>query len=134
MWAGFFNRGFFPSLIFRTITALTVASLAACIVINAMPNLDRRARTELINRAAHFLFPMILMPVLAIWYFGTMPEDSLQMVLGGSVVMTMFMLLASGASLLIGLYAFIALLARRLYINGATAALLCLGFGRDCGR
>jgi hypothetical protein len=125
VWAGLFNPGFFPSLLFRTVTAMTVASLIACIVINAMADLDRTARTELINKAAHFLFPMLAMPLLGVWYFGTMPADSRQMVLGGSVVMTLFMLMAIGASLMIGLYAFLGLLIQRLYINGATATLLC---------
>ncbi len=126
VWAGFFNPGFFPSLIFRTITAMSVGSLAGCIVINMMPELDRTGRTELINRAAHFLAPMVLMPLLGAWYFGTMPADSRQMVLGGSVVMTMFMGLAIGASLLVGLYAFLALLRKKLYINAATSSLLCV--------
>jgi cytochrome bd-type quinol oxidase subunit 1/mono/diheme cytochrome c family protein len=125
VWTGFFNAGFFPSLMFRTVTAMTVGSLVACIVINGMSGLDRAARTELINRAAHFLLPMALMPLLGIWYFGTMPADSRQMVTGGSVVMTMFMGLAIGASVLIGLYAFFGLWLRHLYINGATATLLC---------
>ena len=124
VWAGFFNPGFLPSLLFRTVTAMTVAALVACVVINAIPGLDRDARRALINRAAHFLAPMALMPVLSLWYFGTMPEDSRKMVLGGSIVMTMFMALATGASLLIGAYAAFGLLMKRLYINGATAALL----------
>ncbi len=134
VWAGFFNPGFLPSLLFRTVTAMTIASLAACVVINAMPDLDREARRALINKAAHFLFPMAAMPVLSAWYFGTMPEDSRRMVLGGSIVMTLFMGLATGASLLIGLYAAFALLLKKLYINGATAALLvALSFAATAG-
>lgn len=124
VWEGFFNPGFWPSLLFRTVTAMTVAALAGCVVINAMPDLDLEARRALINRAAHFLAPMALMPFLSLWYFATMPEDSLRMVLGGSIVMTMFMALATGASLLIGAYAAFGLLMKRLYINGATATLL----------
>jgi cytochrome bd-type quinol oxidase subunit 1 len=134
VWSGFFNPGFPPSLLFRTVTAMTIASLAACVVVNAMPELDREARTELINKAAHFLFPMALMPFLSAWYFGTMPEDSRRMVLGGSMVMTLFMGLATGASLLIGLYAGFGLLRRKLYINGATASLLvALSFAATAG-
>src|SRR5262245_10404885 len=56
VWSGFFNPGFFPSLLFRTVTAMTIAALAGCVVVNAMPDLDRGARTVLINKAAHFLF------------------------------------------------------------------------------
>ncbi len=124
VWSGFFNIGFFPSLIFRTVTAMTIASLVACVVVNWMPNLDRKTRTELINRAAHLLAPIAIMPLLSIWYFGTMPPDSREMVLGASMVMMMFAALATGASLLIGLYAWMGLIMKRLYINGATATLL----------
>jgi mono/diheme cytochrome c family protein len=99
-----------------------------------MPDLDRSARTVLINKAAHFLFPMAAMPFLSAWYFGVMPEDSRRMVFGGNIVMTLFMGLATGASVLIGLYAAFALLLKRLYINGATATLLlALSFAATAG-
>jgi mono/diheme cytochrome c family protein len=55
-------------------------------------------------------------------------------VLGGSAAMTMFVGVAAGASVLIGLYAVLGILARGLYINGATAALLlALAFGATAG-
>ena len=134
VWSGFFNPSFWPSLIFRTIVAMTIAALVACAVINAIPDLDRRARTILINRAAHFLAPMALMPVLGIWYLLVIPRDSRSWVLGGSAAMTMFLMLAVGASLLIGLYAAVGLIRQKLYINGATATLLvALAFGATAG-
>jgi len=134
VWAGFFNPGFFPSIIFRTVTAMTIGALMACIVINWMPELSRSQRTQLINRAAHFLAPMILMPLLSLWYFGTMPPDSRQMVMGSSFVMTLFAGMATAAALLIGLYAWLGLIWQKLYINGATATLLCaLAFGGVAG-
>jgi cytochrome d ubiquinol oxidase subunit I len=50
--------------------------------------------------------------------------------MGGSIAMTMFMGIAAGASLLIGGYAVVGLLIKRLYVNGATALLLlALAFG-----
>ena len=113
---------------------MTVAALIACVVINTMRDLDRSARASLINRAAHFLAPIVLMPVLAAWYALILPEDSRSWITGGSVAMTMFMLLALGATLLIGAYALIGLLFQRLYINGATATLLCaLAFAASAG-
>jgi len=124
VWLGFFNPGFFPSLIFRTITAMTVGGLIACLMINLTPNLDREARTELIHKASHLLMPMVLMPPLGIWYLFTMPPDSRALAMGGNVVMTMFLGLAIGSSTLIGIYAIWGLWKRKLYINGATAALL----------
>jgi mono/diheme cytochrome c family protein len=48
--------------------------------------------------------------------------------------MTLFAGIAGGASLLIGGYAILGLLRRKLYINGATATLLCaLAFGATAG-
>jgi mono/diheme cytochrome c family protein len=125
VWDGFFNPSFWPSLFFRTITSMTIGSLAACVVINTMTGLDRRHRADLIHRAAYFLIFMTLMPVLGVWYLAVVPEDSRSWALGGSPAMTMFLLIAVSASLLIGLYAVIGLLRQRLYINGATATLLC---------
>lgn len=124
VWDGFFNPSFFPSLLFRTITSLTIAALAACLVVNLMPDLNRDERRSLLHRAIHFLAPMAAMPLLAAWYFLTLPEDSREWVLGGSVAMTLFFALGAACSLLIGAYALAALLIRRLYMNAATSALL----------
>jgi len=129
VWAGFFNPSFLPSLLFRTAVASTLASLAACVVINTM-ELPRPRRAALIARAARFAAPIAAMPLLALWYFAVIPEDSRAWLLGGSMPMTMFVGVAAGASLLIGGYVIVGLLARRLYVNGATATmLLVLAFG-----
>lgn len=130
VWSGFFNPSFWPSLFFRTITSLTIASLAACLVITTMSDFDREERRKLQNNAAWLLAPMALMPILGVWFLAVIPPDSRSWVLGGSAAMTIFMGLALGASLLIGLYAAIGLIRERLFINGATAALLlALAFG-----
>lgn len=134
IWSGFFNPSFWPSLLFRTVTSMTIAALAACIVINTMTQLTRQQRGELIQRAAQMLVPMAAMPVLGAWYLAVLPDDSREWVLGGSVAMTMFMSLAVGASLLIGGYALVGLWRQKLYINGATATLLAaLAFGATAG-
>lgn len=134
IWSGFFNPSFWPSLLFRTVTSMTIAALAACIVINTMLRLTRDERAELIQRAAQMLVPMAAMPVLGAWYLAVLPDDSREWVLGGSVAMTMFMSLAVGASLLIGGYALVGLWRQKLYINGATATLLAaLAFGATAG-
>lgn len=125
VWSGFFNPSFWPSLIFRTITSMSIAGLAACAFINSMRKLHEKQKRELIHRAAHLLSPMVLMPALGVWYFWAMPADSRAWVLGGSIAMTLFMGLAVVTSLLIGLYALIGLIWKQLYINGATATLLC---------
>lgn len=129
VWTGFFNPSFWPSLIFRTCVAATLAALAACIVINTM-ELERDRKAALIRRAARLALPITLMPVLALWYFAVLPEDSRGWLMGGSMPMTMFVGVAGGASLLIGGYVVVGLVLKRLYINGATATLLlALAFG-----
>jgi cytochrome d ubiquinol oxidase subunit I len=126
IWTGFFNAGFWPSLFYRTIASFTCAALVAMVVINCMPEFDRQAKTELINRVAIFLAPMVLMPVLGVWYLATMPADSRSWVLGGSIAMTMFMGIAVISSALIGAYALWGLIYQKLYVNAATAVLLVL--------
>lgn len=124
-WAGFFNASFWPSLLFRTVASMAIAGLVASIVINTFSDLDRPTRARLLRRAAHFLAPMVLIPLLGLWFLAVAPPDSRSWVLGASIAMTLFLNITIGASLFIGAYALIALLWKRLYINGATATLLC---------
>ena len=134
VWSGFFNPTFWPSLLFRTVVSLTIAALVACVVINLMSDLSRENRNELLNQAGRFLAPMALMPLLGLWYFAGVPEDSRTWVLGGSAAMTMFLTLAVGASLLIGLYATYAYWLGRFSVNGPAAVLLCaLAFAATAG-
>ncbi len=134
VWSGFFNASFWPSLLYRTVAAMAIAALAACVVINFASPVEREARRELIGRASLFLAPMVLMPFLGVWFLASMPPDSRSWVLGGSVTMTMFMGMGVGASLLIGAYALGAFWYLRLYINGFTAALLCaIAFAATAG-
>lgn len=134
VWRGFFNASFFPSLVFRTVTSMTIASLVACVVINTMNDFDRDRRKLLMNQAARFLAPMVLMPALGVWYFAVIPADSRSWVLGGSAAMTMFFTLGIGTSALIGAYAVLGLWKQQLYINAATATLLvALSFAATAG-
>jgi cytochrome bd-type quinol oxidase subunit 1 len=129
LYAGLFNPSFWPSLVFRTIVALTLGTLVAILVINGLA-IEREARALLIRRAARFMAPMAAMPLLALWYLAVIPDDSRQWLLGGSIAMTMFVGIAAGASVLIGAYAAIGILWRRMYVSAASAALLlALAFG-----
>jgi len=131
---GFLNPSFWPSLFFRTVVCLTLASLAGCVVVNMIPNLERDAQTALINRAAHLMIPMVLMPALGAWFLYSMPDDSRKWVLGGSPAMMLFFMISVGASVAIGGYAVVGLWMQRLYINGATGTLLILlAFGATAG-
>jgi hypothetical protein len=134
VWHGLFNPSFWPSLLFRTVTSLVLAALAACLVINLMPGMARSARRSLITRAAHLMTPMVLMPLLGAWYLAAMPPDSRGWALGGNVPMMLFLNVAILASLAVGAYAIVGLVVQRLYINGATALLLLvLAFGATAG-
>lgn len=134
VWAGFFNPSFWPSLLYRTVAALTTAALIAMVVVNFLPKLERREREDLVHIAGRLLLPMVLMPVLGIWYLASMPADSRGWATGGSPAMTMFLTIAVGSSLLVGVYALVGIYRQKLYINGATALLLCaLAFGATAG-
>ena len=133
VWAGFFNPSFWPSLFFRTVACMTIAALVAMAVVNTM-KLSREDKTALINRAAHFLVPMVTMPLLGVWFLAVMPADSREWAMGGSVAMTLFLLVAVVASGVIGAYAIFALWHQKLYINGPTATVLAfLAFGATGG-
>ncbi|MEZ6035493.1 MAG: cytochrome c [Planctomycetaceae bacterium] len=131
---GFFNPGFWPSLLFRTIVCMTLASLIGCVVVNIIPHLSREQRSELIHKSAHLMLPMLAMPLLGFWFLFSMPADSRGWVLGGSPAMMLFFMISVGASLAIGGYAFVGLWLQQLYVNGATASLLLLlAFGATAG-
>ncbi len=134
VWDGFLNPTFWPSLFYRTVASLAIASLVACVVINTIAEFSIEQKKKLINQAAWLMAPMILMPILGAWYLYVIPEDSREWVLGGSTIMTMFMQIMVGSSVLIAAYAFLGLIGKKLYINIATALLLCaLAFGATAG-
>ncbi len=134
LFDGFFNPSFWPSLLFRTVVALTLASLAACVVINLMTSVDREGKTSLMNRVAELLIPMVIMPGLGIWFLAVMPADSRSWVLGGSPAMMLFLNISIASSLAIGAYALLGLVLQKLFINTATAGLLLLlAFGATAG-
>jgi mono/diheme cytochrome c family protein len=112
-------------LLYRTVAAMAIAALAACVVIDISGPPEREARSELIGQASLLLVPMVLMPFLGGWFLASMPADSRSWVLGGSITMTMFMGMGVGSSLLIGAYALGALWYRK--INAFTVALLSAG-------
>jgi cytochrome bd ubiquinol oxidase subunit I len=131
---GFFNPSFWPSLLFRTVVCLTLASLGACVVVNFIPNMEHEHRRSLIARASHLMIPMVLMPFLGVWFLTSIPADSRGWVLGGSPAMMLFFMISVGASVAVGAYAVLGIWLQHLYINGATALLLLfLAFGATAG-
>ncbi len=129
VWSGFFNPGFVPSLIYRTLASLTIAAIVAVLVVHGVKGadgqlLDREDKAQLIGRVSWFFLPMAVMPFVGLWYLATMPEDSQEWLLGGSPTMSLFFAGSVAVSTLLGLYTVIGLLLRRLYVNAATASLL----------
>lgn len=129
LWAGFFNPSFWPSLFYRLAVSATLAALAGVLVVSRM-ELARADAAALIRTISRLFLPMIAMPALGGWFLAVIPDDSRAWLMGGSVAMSMFLALAAGASLLLGAYAVVGMVWRRLYVSGATAALLlALAFG-----
>lgn len=126
VWDGFFNPSFYPSLLYRTVAALAIAALVALVVINSIDSLRREEKAVLIHQTAKLLVPMALMPFLGAWYVLVIPPDSRAWIMGGSIAMTLFLHIAAGASVIIGVYAILGLVKKKLFINGATAFLLCI--------
>ncbi len=123
LWAGFWNASFWPSLGYRLAVSATLAALAAILVVGTL-ELARAERHRLVTMIARLMLPMIAMPVLGAWYLAVIPDDSRRWLTGGSVAMSMFLAIAAGATGLIGAYAVVGLVWKRLYASGATAMLL----------
>ena len=134
VWAGFFNPGFWPSLFYRTVAAITIAALVGLVVVNLMPGPTRQEREKLVREMSVLLVPMLAMPLLGAWYISTMPADSRSWALGGSPTIMMFLVISIGASLFIGMYCLLGIVLEKLYINAASALLLVgLAFGATAG-
>lgn len=123
-WLGFFNPTYWPSLVLRTLSSLSLAGIFAAIVATASSAYSRTQAQRVINYAAWFLAPLVLMPLAAAWFFAMVPEDALRLVMGGAIAMVLFFAFGVVSSALIGLYAFVGLIWRRRYVSLETAVLL----------
>lgn len=124
IWDGFFNPTFWPSLVYRTLVAWTLAALAAVLVVHFVAGFAKDQRRQLQRHIAWFFAPTAAMPLVGLWFLWAIPADSRAWLLGGSIAMTMFLAIAIGASTLLGLYAVVGVLWRRLTIERAPAAML----------
>ena len=136
VWDGFFNPSFWPSLLFRTVTSMTIAALVACVVANILPRLEREDREQIVHRAARFLVPMVLMPLLAVWYFLAIPRR--QPLVGAGRQRgddAVLCLGRRGSSVLVGAYALFGPgAAAALHQRGDGPALVVAGLRGDRGR
>lgn len=124
-WSGFFNPTFWPSLLLRTLSCLALAGIFVCVLVNFLPAYSREQRTRVINYGAYCLAPIILMAPASIWYFNNVPERSRLLATGGgAIAMTLFLSFGVVFSVMIGLYAYFALIRQKRYVSRETALLL----------
>jgi mono/diheme cytochrome c family protein len=107
--AGFFNPGFAPSLLIRTVAMLLLGGLFGVIVGTRIKD-DLHLKESVIAFSVKWVLPAaVLAPFLLWWYWTTLPEDTVSMTTDGVVgvgggnlaAITRHMLLAIVASALI---------------------------------
>jgi hypothetical protein len=74
IWSVFLTSGFWPTLVSRTLAALAIAGLAACITIKVSAFEDRIERQDVMGHALKFLAPMVLMPLLGAWLMASLGD------------------------------------------------------------
>jgi mono/diheme cytochrome c family protein len=109
--AGFFNPGFPPSLLIRTVVMFLLGGLFGIIVGTRIA--DEELKTRVIRFSVKWVIPAaVLAPLLIWWYWSTLPDSSVALAKGGVVgvgggkleVITRHLWLAviSGAAILLG--------------------------------
>jgi cytochrome bd ubiquinol oxidase subunit I len=125
-WDGFFNPTYWPSLALRTISCLALAGIFVAIVANGARVYDRDQARRIINHAAWFLAPLVLMVPASLWFFANVPSEPLRLVKGAAIAMNLFFLFGVAASTLLGFYAFVGLIWNKRFVNMETAVLLAV--------
>lgn len=83
--AGFFNPGFAPSLLVRTLVMLLLAALAAILVATRIHD-DDALKVRVIRFAVKWAIPAaVLLPPLLLWYWSTLPANATKLAEGGVV-------------------------------------------------
>jgi cytochrome bd ubiquinol oxidase subunit I len=120
-----YNPSFLPSTAMRTVSSLALAGIFVAIVASARSaKYDRAQRTQIIKWGSLFLMPLALMPVLAYWYFSTVPESARRYALGDAVAMTFIFAFGIIASFLVGVYSYFGMYRKARDINIETALLM----------
>jgi len=136
--AGFFNPGYLPSLLIRTVVMFLIGGLFGIIVASRITD-DYDLKQRVISFSAKWVLPAaVLAPLLMWWYWTTLPENAVQLAQGGVVgigggrmeVITRHLVLTgvAGAFILIGTI-FVALRPRATTTGGAVALFLIAQFG-----
>ncbi len=84
IWAGFFNPGYFPSLLIRTLIMFMMGGLFGIIVATRI-NGDDGFRNRVIRFSARWVLPAaVIIPFLLIWYWSTLPQATVDLFREGS--------------------------------------------------
>lgn len=82
--AGFFNPGYLPALVIRTLAMFVLAGLAAMLIATRLE--DEALKAKIIHFAAKWVIPAaVLMPLFGLWYWSTLPETTLKLFASGKV-------------------------------------------------
>jgi mono/diheme cytochrome c family protein len=83
--AGFFNPGYAPALLMRTVLMFLLAGLAAILVATRLQDeADTALKARVMRFAARWVIPAaILIPPLMMWYWATLPQSTVKLVMGG---------------------------------------------------
>jgi cytochrome bd-type quinol oxidase subunit 1 len=121
------NPSFWPSLWMRTVSALALAGIFVAIVASVRKKHSSQVdRETVIAWGARFLLPLGLMPVLAFWYFSTVPAQARDLALGGAIAMTFIFIFGALLSVMVAFYAYFGLLRKARDINLETAVLMAM--------
>ncbi len=84
IFAGFFNPGYFPSLLIRTLIMFMLGGLFGIIVATRV-NGDDDFRERVIRFSVKWVLPAaIIIPFLLLWYWSTLPQNTLDLFREGS--------------------------------------------------
>ena len=82
--AGFFNPGFAPSLVIRTVAMFLIAGLFGIFVATRIADDELKARV--VRFSSKWVLPAaVILPVAGILYWGTLPESAVKIFHGGVV-------------------------------------------------
>jgi len=99
-WAGFFNPGFFPSLVFRTFLALMIAACYG--FLSASFTADRKVRVGMTRFSAKWALLSLLATIVSgFWYLAVLPGESHGLVLGKSPTIASLVPWTAGGVLLL---------------------------------
>jgi cytochrome bd-type quinol oxidase subunit 1 len=135
--AAFFNPGYAPSLVIRTVAMFLIAGLFGLLVSTRIEDGDLRAR--IVRFSAKWVIPAaVLLPVAGVWYWSTLPPSAVKIFHGGEVgaagsrleaLARYFWLAATSGALVVVGALFAASRPRTLHAAAAVALLLIAQLG-----